>query len=275
MVINFPLAVHDSSPSPSCSLLVVFSPSLSREVASPRTRLASLSKERPYQPSMLIFSLIRYTRKWHRARGRERAWRMPGENVAAGVTFQLMCTATAAWEETWPLLSWDVAGARKTRASKKFVVRTCGKYCSIVSADRRCDVVLTTGVLWHVQVSIVRYFIPGYTYYVARGSLVKSTLSARVPNNYSDVEILRTLLLPIAFEPVFGTWNSSRNFCIAVSKHSSLSRKTKSADDVSPKESIQQWALINHLWLTISYIRTTLLLLFPTNFYSYIFSRHE
>lgn len=33
MVINFPLAVHDSSPSPSCSLLVVFSPSLSGEVA--------------------------------------------------------------------------------------------------------------------------------------------------------------------------------------------------------------------------------------------------
>lgn len=45
MVINFPLAVHDSSPSPSCSLLVVFSPSLSREVASPRTRLASLERD--------------------------------------------------------------------------------------------------------------------------------------------------------------------------------------------------------------------------------------
>lgn len=48
---------------------------------------------------------------------------MPGENVAAGVTFQLMCTATAAWEETWPLLSRDVAGARKIRASK--VCGTC------------------------------------------------------------------------------------------------------------------------------------------------------
>lgn len=47
---------------------------------------------------MLIFSLIRYTRKWHRAG--ELARRMPGENVAGGVTFQLMCTAVVAWEET-------------------------------------------------------------------------------------------------------------------------------------------------------------------------------
>lgn len=89
-----------------------------------------------------------------------------------------------------------------------------------------------------MQVLIVRYL--NNVLNVARGSLAKSILSAGIPSNYSDDEILRTLLLPIAFGPVFDTWNTSRNFCIAISKHSSLSRKTKSADDVSPKESIQQ-----------------------------------
>lgn len=45
---------------------------------------------------MLIFSLIRYTRKWHRGLlPRRRGTRMPGENVAAGVTFQLMCSCAA------------------------------------------------------------------------------------------------------------------------------------------------------------------------------------
>lgn len=89
-----------------------------------------------------------------------------------------------------------------------------------------------------MQVLIARYL--NNVLNVARGSLAKSILSARIPSNYSDDEILRTLLLPIAFGPVFDTWNTCRNFCIAISKHSSLSRKTKSADDVSPKESIRQ-----------------------------------
>lgn len=104
-VINFPLAVHDSSPR------------LWPRVCARAARSGALRGfSQTTSPAMLIFSLIRRTRKRYRTGSRARAAIVGVKMSRPGVTFQLMFTAVV-WEDVHRLTIMPATGAKSGNAT--------------------------------------------------------------------------------------------------------------------------------------------------------------